>query len=209
MAKIYQGIDLSKHNRVDSWELVKKKNKVEFCILRAGGNYGGMYKDSKFEKYYDACKNYGIPVGAYYDAGKEFIGTDAGIEDAEHFLKLLSGKQLEYPVALDIEVTPAKYRTSITNAAIAFCNVMESHGYYVSIYGADISTFAEELDIRYLTKFDKWVARIPHRPSYVKDYGIWQYSHSGSINGIFGNVDLDYSYKNYPKIIKGAHLNGY
>lgn len=206
---IMNGIDLSKHNRVTSWDLVSKNQKVQFAILRAGGNYGGFYKDKCFEKYYDACKNYRLPVGAYYDAGKAFIGTDAGLKDAEHFIKLLSGKQFEMPVAIDIEVTPPKFKTSITNACIAFCNELEAAGYYVSIYGADISTFAEELNIQYLDKFDKWVARIPNKPSYVKKYGIWQYSHSGTIKGIEGLVDLDIAYKNYPKIIKGAKLNGY
>lgn len=209
MSKVYFGIDISKHNKVSSWDMVKSRNKVEFCMIRAGGNYGGFYKDSRFERYYDACKNYGIPVGAYYDAGKQFIGVDEGLKDADHFINLLKGKQFEYPVAIDIEVTPPRFKTSITNACIAFCNSMEEAGYYVSIYGADISTFAEELNIQYLTKFDKWVARIPNKPSYVKKYGMWQYSHSGSIKGIEGLVDLDYSYLNYEKIIKGAHLNGY
>lgn len=209
MSKVYSGIDLSKHNKVTSWDMVKKRNKVDFCILRAGGNYGGFYKDKCFEKYYDACKNYNIPVGAYYDAGKLFIGADEGRKDADHFIGLLQGKQFEYPVAIDIEVTPAKYKTSITNACIAFCERMEEAGYYVSIYGSDIATFADQLHIKYLDKYDKWVARIPNRPAYVKKYGIWQYSHSGTIKGIEGLVDLDYSYMNYPKIIKGAHLNGY
>ncbi len=33
------------------------------------------------------------------------------------------------------------------------------------------------------------------------DYGIWQYSSKGKINGIQGNVDLDYGFVDYEKII--------
>ena len=40
-------------------------------------------------------------------------------------------------------------------------------------------------------------------------YGIWQYSSKGRVPGISGNVDLDIAYKDYPAIIKGAHLNGF
>ena len=38
---------------------------------------------------------------------------------------------------------------------------------------------------------------------------MWQYSSKGNIPGINGNVDLDISFKDYPKIIKDAKLNNY
>ena len=203
------GIDISKHNKVTSWDMVSQNHHVQFVILRAGGDYNGKYKDSKFEQYYNACKNYGIPVGAYYDCGKEFYTYNKGISCAKHFKELLTGKQFEYPVYMDIEVTPTKYRELITDAAYGFCKEMESYKYYVGIYASDISGFKEALNINRLTYFDKWVARYGKAPSYVKDHGIWQYSSKGFINGIAGDVDLDKCYRNYEKIIKGAHLNGY
>ena len=44
---------------------------------------------------------------------------------------------------------------------------------------------------------------MPHR------YDIWQYSHTGKINGINTNVDLNYGYIDYPKSMKTAGLNGF
>jgi len=38
---------------------------------------------------------------------------------------------------------------------------------------------------------------------------IWQYSHTGKINGIHTNVDLNYGYIDYPKSMKTAGLNGF
>lgn len=207
MKDFLQGIDISKHNQVTDWELVKKK--VDFIILRAGGNYGGYYKDPKFEAYYNACKMLDIPVGAYYDVGKEFIGTSKGKEYAEHFLNLLSGKQFELPVYADIEVTPKRYKKWITDAAIEFCETMENKRYFVGIYGSDISTFADALEISRLKDYCKWVARYGKKPTYVKDYHIWQYSCTGSVDGIKGSVDLDYTRTDFPTIMKGVHLNGY
>lgn len=40
-------------------------------------------------------------------------------------------------------------------------------------------------------------------------YGIWQYSSKGSVDGISGNVDMDYGYIDYPSIIKSKGFNGY
>ena len=205
--KVYQGIDISRHNIVTDW--AKVKSNVDFIILRAGGCYNGYYKDSKFELYYNACKMYNIPVGAYYDAGKAFIGDLKGKECADHFTRLLSGKQFEYPVFVDIEVTPKRYKYFITQAAIAFCEYMEDRRFFVGIYGSDISTFKEQLDIKQLEPYSKWVARYGNKPEYVKQYQIHQYSSTGHIPGINGNVDLDKTLMDYEQVMKGVHLNGY
>ena len=207
MKIVARGIDLSKHNVVNDWEKVAKS--VDFAILRAGGDYNKKYKDSKFELYYNACKMYGIPVGAYYDCGKEFYTVEKGIDCAKHFMGLLSGKQFEYPVYMDIEVTPAKYRKLITDAAVAFCEYMQQNRYFVGIYASDISGFMERLQIDRVKPYSSWVARYGNAPQYVKAYGIWQYSSTGRINGIEGNVDLDIACFDFPKVIKGVHLNGY
>lgn len=204
---LFKGIDLSKHNIVTDWEAVAKQ--VDFVILRAGGNYNGFYKDSKFERYYNACKMYNIPVGAYYDCGKEFYTTEMGIKCADHFIGLLSGKQLEYPVYMDIEVTPAKFRKLITDATVAFCETMEDDHYFVGIYASDISGFQGMLQKERIEAYSKWVARYGNKPTYIKDAGIWQYSSKGTVAGIKGNVDLDISYRDYEKLIKGVHKNGY
>lgn len=206
-AKRFQGIDLSKHNIVTDWKEVSRQ--VDFVILRAGGHWGKFYKDPKFELYYNACKMYGIPVGAYFDCGKEFYCADMGKECAQHFKNLLSGKQLEYPVYMDIEVTPSKYRPLITEAAVSFCDSMEDSRYFAGIYASDISGFRERLEIDRIKDYTMWVARYGKNPEYVKAYGIWQYSSTGHIEGIKGNVDRDISFFNFPEVIKGVHFNGY
>ena len=205
--KEYKGIDISKHNTVLSFEEVSKH--TDFIIMRAGGNFGGFYKDSKFEAYYSRCKMFNIPCGCYFDAGKEFIGAQKGKEYAYHFIKLMSGKQFEYPVYLDIEVTPRQYKKFITDAAVVFCRELENAGYFAGIYASDVSGFKELLSVERVAPFAKWVARYGNRPSYVRKYDMWQYTSKGSVPGIYGNVDMDICYKNYPKIIKGGHFNGY
>lgn len=202
---IFEGIDLSKHNVVTNWDLVAKQ--VDFVILRAGGNYGGYYKDSKFETYYEACKRLNIPVGAYYDAGKDLPYSD-GAEYAQHFLKLIRGKTFEMPVYIDIEVTPKALKKSTTAAAVAFCKEMELSRYFIGIYGSDINTFKEQLLYEHVKPFSMWVARYGNKPAYVTDYAMWQYTSKGNIAGIKGNVDRDKCFTDFPKLLKGVHMNG-
>ena len=60
-----------------------------------------------------------------------------------------------------------------------------------------------------LVAYDKWIAQWSESVNFEEKYGIWQYSSTGRVNGISGNVDLDYSYKDYPKIMKDMGLNGF
>ena len=133
----------------------------------------------------------------------------AGKADAERFLQILKGKQLEYPVYMDNEAQPASAMAGITEATIAFCETMEDVGYFVGIYGSVVSGFKERMDDRKLTPYAHWVAQYASKCSYKGDYGIWQYSSKGSVDGISGNVDMDYAYVDYPAIIQNGGFNGF
>ena len=96
-----------------------------------------------------------------------------------------------------------------TDATIAFCDFMERNGYFVGIYSSDVSGFKDNLELGRLEDYSKWVARYGSSPKYVKDFGIWQKSETGRVDGISGNVDLNECSVDYPAIIKGAGLNGF
>lgn len=209
--QIYKGIDISHWQGNIDFNKVKTSG-IEFAILKAGGSdatNGKQYKDKKFEEYYRECKRLGIPVGAYFFVGKQFTSNIEGMKDAYYFAELLSDKQFEFPVCVDVEATSPLDRKGATNATIAFCQMMEQFGYYVSIYASDISGFVERLEYDKLTAYDKWVARYGYTPKIVKTYGMYQYCSTGNIWGIDGNVDLDYAYYDFPAIMKNKHLNGY
>ncbi len=52
-----------------------------------------------------------------------------------------------------------------------------------------------------LTAYDKWIAQYAGKCTCKHPYGIWQYTGSGRVNGIVGDVDKDIAYKDYPSII--------
>ena len=124
------------------------------------------------------------------------------------FYDIIKNVVLDYPVYIDFEAPDRKTKQGNTDACISFCEQMEAFGYYVGIYASDISGFKERLDISRLTAYDKWVARYGSEPKYAKG-NIWQYSSKGKVDGIRGNVDMDYSNIDFAKLIREKHLNGF
>lgn len=203
-----KGIDVSHWQGTIDWDKVKAAG-IKFAIIKAGGSDAGFYTDSKWEANYTGAKTAGIPIGAYYFVGKDCVAAAAGKADAERFIKILKGKQLEYPVYMDNEAQPASAKAGITEAAIAFCETMEAAGYFVGIYGSVVSGFQERMDDSKLKAYSHWVAQYASKCTYSGEYGIWQYSSTGKVDGIKGNVDMDYGYIDYPSIIKNGGFNGY
>ena len=203
-----KGIDVSHWQGDIDWKAVRTTG-IEFAIIKAGGSDNGFYTDSCWEKNYAGAKAVGMPVGAYYIVGPRCISRADGIADAQRFIEQLKGKQFEYPVFIDLELTSPSDKLGATEAVCGFCETMEAAGYYCGIYASDISGFKDRLDLLHLTAHDKWVARYGSKPTYVQSYGMWQSSSTGKITGISGDVDLDEAYKDYPAIIKGKGLNGF
>ena len=204
---MYRGIDVSKYQGNINW--AKVKNQVDFVILKAvSTNRTGLYIDPTFEKNYMECKKLGIPVGAYYYT----YATDKLTVQAETnlFLKAIQNKSFEYPLVIDVEdnlLKPlsAKELTKLVNYA---AEILEGNNLYTMIY-TYVSYAQTELNMNDLAHHDRWIAHYASKCKYRGNYGIWQYSSKGRIDGIHGNVDLNISYKDYPSIIKHAGLNGF
>lgn len=207
---IKNGIDISHWNNIYNFDFVAQH--TDFVILKAGGSDGkkkSQYQDVCYQEYYHELNKRGVPLGAYYFAGSNFITADKGKEDAKHFLDLLRGKKFLYPVICDLEATAKSNKAGATEAVKTFCSMLEDAGYYAMVYASDISGFKERLYLDRLAGFDKWVARYGSDPVYVKQYGIHQYSSKGIIQGIIGNVDMDQAYRDYPSIMIKKHLNNF
>lgn len=198
---VAKGIDVSEYQGVIDWNRVKKSG-IDFAILRAGYGKEISQIDKQFERNYSECKRLNIPVGAYWYT----YATTAyeAKQEASVFLRTLAGKSFEYPVAFDIEEKAGLFRAS--ELCDAFCSELEKSGYYTAIYSFK-SAFENNISA---SKYDTFLSHIGvEQTDYSGDYGLWQYSWTGRIDGISGDVDLDYAYKDYPTIIKNSGLNGF
>lgn len=202
----YKGIDISKWQGIipaETFEKFKSQG-ISFVIIRAYCNG----KDKCFEGNYRNAKKAGLNIGAYcYIYGKN---VNAVIGEANAFLQAVNGKTFEYPLYLDIEDTTLQNlgKTTLTNMCKAFCDTIESAGYYCGIY-ANPYWFDTLLDKSALTAYDKWLAHWVTVPKYDNSFGgLWQYG-LGKLDGFDGELDMNISYCDYPAIIKGAGLNGF
>lgn len=200
-----KGIDVSVYQDEIDWDKVKKTGNVEFAIIKAGYGKLPTQIDPWFERNYQECKRVGIPVGAYWYS---YATTpEEARQEADLFLSTIKGKKFEYPVAYDVEEQRCFGRAD--EIVQAFAEKLEAAGYYVALYAyksALENYFSEQLRQRY----DVFLSHVNVKQSdYCGDYGVWQYSWKGNVDGIVGDVDLDYSYKDYPTIIRAAGLNGF
>ena len=204
-----KGIDISRwQGRID-WCKLKASKSVDFVIVKCGGSDGCFYRDGKFDEYYYGAKGHNIPVGVYFFVGADCNNAERGRALASQILSIIKGRTYEYPVWLDVEVHNKANKQGNTDAIKSCAQIIQNSGYYVGIYGSDINTFDDMLNTPQLSAYDRWVARYPLSSKCKWSGGMRQYSSTGSIPGIVGNVDLDESYYNYPQIMKNKHLNGY
>lgn len=220
-----KGIDVSEWQgnlTKNNWLKVKNSG-IQFAILRCGyttyGKSKKKYVDRYFENNYKICKEIGLPIGVYYYSCAT-SETEAK-EEANFVLSLIKNKKFEYPVVIDTEdnhninkstnspvsqASIGKYK--LTPLIKTFCEIIESKGYYVSIY-ASTYWFKNNLVLEDLKLYDKWIAQWSKTVSVSYKYGMWQYSSQGTVNGLSGNIDLDYAYLDYPEIMKKNGLNGF
>lgn len=207
MEKLFNGIDVSKWQGDIDWNKVKASG-VQFAMLRAGyGRFAGQ-ADETFETNYKNAKAAGMYVGAYhYSYAKT---ADQAKEEARYCLSLLKGKVFDFPICYDVEDDCQKdlSKDEIADIVTAFCETLENAGYYVCVY-MNLHWLNTKLREDIFEKYDIWLAHWVQQTAFARAYGIWQYSSNGTVNGISGRVDLDYAYKNYPRIMEANGLNGY
>ena len=207
-------IDVSAYQPNIDYAKVKAAG-IDGVILRCGltgwGSSHSLNKDTKFEAHYAGFTGAGVPVGAFYYSTADSV--DFAKKEAEFVQSLLKGKKLALPVYYDIENNERQAALSmslLTQIAEAFCESMEEAGYFVGVY-ANTNWFTNKLNHAALSeKYTVWLADYRGaNANKTLQRDMWQYTSTGKVNGINGNVDLNECYRDFPSIIKAAGLNGY
>lgn len=176
-------IDVSVHNGNINWAKAKSAG-VDGVIIRCGyGQDMTKQDDTKFKQNIEGALAQGIKVGIYlYSYAKT---ADGAIGEAKHAMRLAKPykDKLYFPVFIDVEeVSTAAYSKTVVNA---FCKELTKNGYKAGIY-ASSSWWKSYLSG--VTGYTKWVAQWGSKqPS----CDIWQYSSTGKVSGISGNVDMN------------------
>lgn len=185
------GIDVSKYQGNIDWAKVAKDG-VRFAILRAGSqDNNGPYVDPYFEKNYTGAKAAGLKVGAYvFTYGKT---EEEQNKELNVWLTALQGKTFDYPVFVDVEADQLKNVSNLTNLVKRMMDILDQKGFIPGWYS--YTNFINSyIDANALKDYPLWVADYRDSIGYKGDYMMWQYSSSGTIDGISGDVDLNLDY---------------
>ena len=202
-------IDVSEHQGSIDWSKVKASG-VNYAIIRCG--YGDDYSsqdDKQWIQNVRGCLNNGIPFGIYiYSYAKN---VNMAKSEAAHVLRCLSNAGLNaskvaLPVFLDMEDS-STLGSDYAAIATAFCNTISNAGYKPGVY-ASASWWNSYLTASCFSGWVKWVAQWNANSgltcsgfsSFSNSSNFWQFSDYGSVPGISGAVDLNYTY-----MVAGGH----
>lgn len=140
-------------------------------------------------------------MGVYFYS--QAVNRSEALEEARMLLNAIDGYNITYPVVLDIEGAPsASARTNrltprtTTQIVDAFCGAVEDAGYTPMVYSYT-KWFIEKMDLAAISEYDLWLAQYYKVPFYPYKLDILQYSSTGRVNGISGNVDMNIAFTRY------------
>ncbi len=195
------GIDVSKYQGNIDWNKVAASG-VSFAIIRAGyrgATQGSLVVDPYFKQNIQGATRAGIKVGVYFFT--QAVNEAEAVEEASMVLSLVSGYRLAYPIFIDTENASNGRANGLgvsarTAVCKAFCRTVQNGGYKAGVY-ASKSWFNNKLNTSSLNKYCIWVAQYNSTLTYSGKRDLWQYTSSGSVNGISGRVDMNISYTGY------------
>lgn len=192
------GIDVSEFQPQVDWQQVKESG-IEYVMVRLGyrgyGESGTLVEDAMFRQHMEGARAAGLDVGVYFFS--QAVNEQEVLEEAQFVLERLEGYEIACPVVFDTE--EIKFDTArtdnlsseeFTDHCILFCDKVKEAGYDTMIY-ANMKWMAFTLDLTRLTEYEKWYADYEPLPQCPYDYAMWQYTETGSVPGIEGNVDIN------------------
>lgn len=210
----YRYIDVSRYQGTIDWAQVAAAGYKGAMLKTVSTNRkfskrsDGLYIDPTFETNYRNAKAAGLDVGVYYYT----YATNKDMVNAELSLlrQAVCGKELTLPVAVDVEDNKlvSLDKQDLTDLTAYALHEIEQLGFYAQLY--TYTSFAKAhlfVGGAALHPYDVWLADYTGKtPKVSFKYTAHQHTSKGSVPGISGNVDLNVTEINYPRIIRKKGL---
>lgn len=208
-----RGIDVSEWDGTITWKKVVKSD-VDFAFIRISD--GTWHMDEKYDYNMSNANAVGMPIGTYLFA--RATNREEAVKEAQFAINKMKGYKISYPVVYDLEASQigALSTREVSQLAVTFCEEIKKAGYYPMVY-MNVNWYRTKIDWSQLEGYDVWLAQYSDRlpaPSHDEfHYTIWQSTDGdgggilnptrGLISGIpaENNVDLDFGFKDYTKVI--------
>ena len=190
------GVDVSEWQGAIDWEQVAGAG-MEYAIIRLGyrgTTKGGLGADSYARTNYENAKAAGLQVGGYFFS--QAVTPAEAVEEAEFVLEMIRDWDIQMPIVYDWEYGGENSRTAdldartLTDCTLAFCQRIEEAGYEAMIYFNEDQSH-KAMYLGELTDYRFWLAQYDQMLDYPYQVDMWQYTCTGSVPGIQGNVDIN------------------
>ena len=191
------GIDVSSYQGNIDFEAVKASG-VDFVIIRLG--YRGyetgkiVYDKNAFTNLEKAAAA-GLEIGVYFFS--QAITLEEAEEEAYFVLKAIEDYNITMPVVYDWEsVSDPDARTAnmdpetLTKCCKVFLETIQFSGYRAMLY-FNRRQAQYHMDLSYLKDYEFWLAAYTDRMEFPYEIRMWQYTSSGRVPGIEGDVDIN------------------
>ena len=192
----YPGVDVSAYQGDIDWKAVKKSG-IDFAMIRLGYRgyeSGKLVEDSKAKKNLEGAAEAGLKVGAYFFS--QALNTKEVDEEIAFMYEILGEQYLEMPLVLDWEIPAANARSAkmdartLTDIQLHFCKKVSDMGYQPMVY----FNWTQSEKLYYLSELEDypfWLALYQDRMTYPWKVEMWQYTNTGRVPGIPGDVDIN------------------
>lgn len=192
------GIDVSSHQGKINWKEVYS-SKINFAFIKA--TEGETFVDKKFKYNFSEAKKNKIIVGAYHF----FRFNKNGKEQAYNFINNVSLDSLDFPPVVDVELYGGnKYSSETKNKVVSeifnCLRILEKHYDKKPIIYTNIETYESFIEGNF-EDYDIWLCKLCNEPKTIK-WKFWQYSHSGVVPGIRGDVDMNVFNGSYEEFVE-------
>src|SRR5882724_10053984 len=182
------GIDVSHYQGTIDWGKVKSAG-MAYAYTKATESTGST--DSQFAVNWPAIKSAGLLRGAYHF----FHADQDATAQANHFLQVVAPSSGDLPPVIDIESTSNASSSAIVSGVKTWLDVVQQSTGIVPMIYTVASFWNANLNSSF-GNYPLWIANYgvssPKLPTGWSNWNFWQYSQSGTVSGITGNVDMDY-----------------
>lgn len=186
---IYQGIDVSSWQGNINFAQVKNAG-IDIAYIKS--SEGVSYIDPYFERNYQNAKANGLKVGFYHYVTARTV--EEARNQANFFAKVISGKEPDCKLAMDFESFGNLSVNQINEISKVFLETLQN------ATNKEVLIYSNSYTARTILSSDLAIY-----PLWVANYGVsepggndkwntwvgWQYTSTGRVTGISGNVDRD------------------
>ena len=189
-SELYRGIDVSEWQGAIDFSRVRQSG-IQVVYIRY--SLGSDYTDPYFRRNYEGAKAQGLKVGFYHYVTARTVAQAK--QEAHFFASTIAGTQPDCRLAMDFEYLDGLSIAQINEISLAFLQELSR------ITGKELVLYSDAYNARVV--FDRRLAEA--YPLWVAQYGVetpedngkwsswvgFQYSSTGRVAGIRGNVDLN------------------